>query len=515
VRGRGHATARLASVFVAASFVVGCGARVPPPISPASGGNPWFEVTTPHFVVQSDASLEKAREFAEGFEQGFAELEAIAFPRGMASPQRLRVIVLRDAEERYEYWPRIGGYSADKLVGELERRPVLVFSGERYPMNDKAVRQVFLHELTHRFVAATYGPVPVWLNEGLADYWSTLRFDNGYAVLGEVPAGRTVTAGLTPSVQRLVEADQPTFYGGGRRADEAGAVARNYYCGAWALVHFFRNGPDDERARFRRFVGSLDGRTPAREAWVSVFGATPSPALERGFFQYLGAMRWDKILLPADVPAAAPIEAERALTDVEIDLLWARLLPDDDNARPLARRALEDALRREPASAEVAYWAGTILLGRGRRSEAREQFERAIAAAPKDPRPVYGLLTALGARSPDARYPDTVAGLVEASFRHLQESATSPDQLGIVANHLAAAGELEEALRRADAAVAADPSYYWPFVIRARVHFARGRAADAERDQERALALLPEHVDGRAIVAKLAVYRAARAAATP
>ena len=148
------------------------GAFGPAPQSAARAGNTWFEVTTRRFVLHTDLGEDAARAAARDFETAYEYLEQVGFPGYEGLTQRMDVVLFAGAGEFHHFWPGdMSGVYFDRAPQDLERAPTMVLYGGL----DGDARIVFLHELTHRFIARAYGWAPAWMNEGLADYFSTMR----------------------------------------------------------------------------------------------------------------------------------------------------------------------------------------------------------------------------------------------------------------------------------------------------------------------------------------------------
>ncbi|HTB78454.1 MAG TPA: hypothetical protein VK762_34650 [Polyangiaceae bacterium] len=495
-----------AAVLSLSAALAGCGGAAAlggaAPPSPDRGGHPWLEVTTPRFVLHTDLDRDGAVVAARSFEEAYAYLEQVAFPGYEGLSQRMDVVLFHDGGEFHHFWPSdMGGAYFDRAPQDLERAPTMVLYGSL----EGDSRIVFLHELTHRFIARAYGWAPAWMNEGLADYFSTMRIASGRVSLGEVPPGRLVDPSMVPTVRELVSADHAAFYGRWTGEDFDGIHRARFYAGAYALVHMFRNGPDDQRKRFDDFVDAMNGGARADDAWARTIGTVSADDLERAFRAHLASWReWDLFggeldPLPAfAAPKVAPIR------DDELHLLWARVMRAGGGGETDVRAQLEDAQVAAGASAAVSYAKGCLELSLGRTAEATPLLEDALARSPDDPRYVFAALVA------HARAGAAPDGLRD-SMDKLARTAKSADELSAAAIFLSERGDHDGALRDADAAVAADPGYALALAARARVKFEAGRFAEAVADQEHAVAFVPEHVDNRALVEALEKYRAAGA----
>jgi tetratricopeptide (TPR) repeat protein len=472
-----------------------------PPRSPAQGGHAWLEVTTDRFVLHTDLDEPAARSAAHDFEAAYLYLEQVAFPGNAIPARRLAVVLFRDQGEFHGFWPRdMKGLYVDRPPQDLERAPTMVLYGDLHG----DAREVFLHELTHRFIARAYGWAPPWMHEGLAGYFSTMRVEGGQAILGTVPDGVLIQPSLVPTVQELVTADRTGFYGAWTGEDYDGLHRARYYAGAYALVHLMRNGPDPVRRRFDVFVAAMNDGARADRAWAQAFGGIAAESLEELFRHHLEAWReWDLFGARVDpLPAAVPAQV-RAMSDVEVHLLWARTVRAARDNVPIVRQQLDEALAQAPTSPQVAYARGCFELAQQRLDAARLLFEAALAAEPDNPHFLFALFQV---RLRSGETPAAVADLLG----RLARVARTADELGAVALYESARGDQAAAMRHAGEAVASDPGYAGALAIRARVRFQAGDYDAAVTDQERALALLPEQVDDRPFVSVLDEYRRAR-----
>jgi tetratricopeptide (TPR) repeat protein len=484
--------------------LAGCGgafAAAPP--SPDQGGHPWLEVTTRRFVLHTDLDEQAARAAARSFEYAYAYLEQVAFPgyEGLSRP--MDVVLFHDTGEFHHFWPSdMSGVYFDRAPQDLERSPTMVLYGGL----EGDARIVFLHELTHRFIARAYGWAPAWMNEGLADYFSTMRIESGRVVLGMVPPGRLIEPSLIPTVRELAAADHAAFYGQWTGEDFDGVHRARFYAGAYALVHMFRNGPDDQRKRFDDFVDAMNGGARAADAWARTIGSVSEDELERAFRAHLSSWRsWD--LFGGELDPLPPFPPEKVvpMREEDVHILWARVMLAGGGSPTDVRAQLNGAQAAAgPSSAAVSYAKGCLELPLGRTAEASALLDDALARSPDDPRYLFATLVVR------ARAGAQADGLRD-SIERLTRIAKSSDELSAAAIFLSERGDHDAALRDADAAVTADPGYALALAARARVNFESGRYAEAVVDQEHAVAFVPEHVDNRALVQALEKYRAASA----
>src|SRR5262249_23208546 len=114
--------------------------------------------------------------------------------------------------------------------------------------------------------------VPVWLNEGLAEYYSTFTVTSdgttGEAGRPIVPPFRLLRRRSMPIAERIAVAAGPGFYDKVRR----GSI---FYAARWPLTPNLLVEVPDGPAHINQYVADIArGRRPA-DAFVDAFGATP------------------------------------------------------------------------------------------------------------------------------------------------------------------------------------------------------------------------------------------------
>jgi hypothetical protein len=116
--------------------------------------------------------------------------------------------------------------------------------------------QVLAHEGFHQFLGYELGlEVPMWLNEGMAQYFETSYISNGRLHTGLISqsklrlAQNLCRAGQAPPVSELLQMDRATFY----------ANAQVTYPMSWALVYYLmtRDGASYNNSRFRHYLQDL------------------------------------------------------------------------------------------------------------------------------------------------------------------------------------------------------------------------------------------------------------------
>jgi hypothetical protein len=179
--------------------------------------------------------------------------------------------------------------------------------------------QHLFHEYTHFVVRQNMGRVPDWLNEGLAEYYSTLRADlrAGRSILGEPSPVRLATL---RGGQLLPLRDVLTYDASGAVLQPA-ARASAFYAQSWALVHYLQHGDAGRLApRVGAYIAAVDAGQPIEAAAEAGFGMTLED-LEDRLLRYIrrGSFGHRVLTEPAD---AEPVRVAReAMREADVEAL--------------------------------------------------------------------------------------------------------------------------------------------------------------------------------------------------
>jgi hypothetical protein len=451
-------------------------------------------VSSEHFVVYTDLASDEARRRAQEFETLRDALVKVAFDTGNTEEPRVS-IVLFDHDADFEALAPFGvsGFANYSLGLDLERYAALAFpAGAGEP-----ARRTFIHEEVHALMHRTFGHSPVWLNEGMAQYFSTLRFEDGAVFMGyALPDQAQVPESMVPSVEQLVSAGRASFLS----SDLDRATAARFYTGAWMLVHFFLNGPDPYRARLETFVGSLRDGQSREEAWKTAIAGVAQETLEWEFHKHIRSPTWE--IRGKKIAPLPPVAlTERRLAPAEVHLLWARLATAKD--MELATHEVTEAAALDPASPEVAYANGCLYMAQRLPESAADSFRAAKSRVP-DPRFLYALAVATGDCGASSRAPKDTR-LCES----LVASARSPEENTLAALYQRRTGHPDDALRRARAAVQADLRCAMCASVLADMLATDGDHAGAIAVLERATSISVETPEDQALAAQLEKLRGA------
>ncbi len=334
-------------------------------------GAQWVRVETPNFVVFGEVGEKRTREVAAEFERFREALGRVLPGAAPKAPVPTTVVVFDNRRSFEPYRPLYNGKPVD-LAG--------IFSSDRdvnrvaLALEDRTqgLRTIF-HEYVHLVVSNITEGIPPWLNEGLAEYYSTfLVTDDGKtATLGAVVEPHVIMLNQEQllSLKELlaVTRDSPLYNEGQRRG--------MFYAESWALVHFLLSSDPNRSRQLGDYARATGAGVPAAAAWQQVFGAyDPLPDLRHYVKQFsVHGVRFhfrEGIeTVQGDAVKLSDAEIETTLGD---ELLGVRRGED-------AEAHLKKAMTVQPSSARAKALLGLQRVNDGNHDEARKLLMEAAA----------------------------------------------------------------------------------------------------------------------------------------
>jgi tetratricopeptide (TPR) repeat protein len=340
----------------------------------------WVKVKSPHFTVISNGTEKQARQVAVGFEEIHAIFSTVIPGLRTDSSAETVVIAVKDVSTFGDLMP-----SEKKYVSHLgglyakgwERDYVLV----RLDIPDED-RNVVYHEYIHKLLHLNFTRLPVWADEGLAEFFGNTWMRSDGIFIG-APSPRLAelrTRTLYPLDTILGVGHSSAYY---RDADKAPM----FYAESWGLTHFLMFGPGmDAGRKMNVYLASLQRGIADGQAFDQAFG--DRKALEKTFQTYssrftFGAMRFDKMqkIDPAGFEGGPMSPAE---TDARIGGLYTK-----EHEFELADKSLSSALSKDSKSALAHENEGFLNFVQGKDEEAQKEFDAAVALDPNSYLAVY------------------------------------------------------------------------------------------------------------------------------
>ncbi|MCM8556435.1 DUF1570 domain-containing protein [Sphingomicrobium sediminis] len=229
----------------------------------------WMRAETPHFVIYADSNEREIERLARKLELFDG---AVRSARGvpnieLATENKLTVYFVERVSDIRDQLGRGGGvagfYNA-RASGAQAFVPMEAGSGEAESLNADVI---FFHEYAHHLMYERLsGPIPAWLSEGWAEFFSTAQVDEGDAEveIGRAAMHRAQAIRYLPTmpIQEMLSNEYD-------RRD--GRKVASIYAWGWVMTHYL-TFDEDRQGQLNAYLAGLAQGVPALEAAEAAFG---------------------------------------------------------------------------------------------------------------------------------------------------------------------------------------------------------------------------------------------------
>src|SRR5258706_4449514 len=377
-------------------------------IEPPRERERWTTLAIDELTVYSSADDYTTRSVASDLVRLRGAL-AVVPQLKVRSPLPTRVYIFGDRRTFEQYSQAAIGRS-DKISGvflsDRDGNHVLIAG------SSKGVDRVVYHELTHYFLRNTVpSRVPLWFNEGLAEFYSTFSARKDTVDVG-LPVAQHLAwlhnESLIPLRELFaVNHDSKEYHEGNRQGV--------FYAESWALVHYLMIGNPARRDQLGTYVGLIASGKSIDDAFQAAFHSSYAE-LEGELRRYVRAYTMNYVqytmadMKAVEIPAPQPLPRDTQLVALA-DLLMHTNTPHFAEAEAF----LTAALKTNPSSAAAYAELGVAKSWQRQNSEAEANFDKAVQLGSRDAQP-YIL------------YGESILRRVDASVRH-NAGAPSADVL--------------------------------------------------------------------------------------
>jgi hypothetical protein len=251
------------AVALLLSLTIACGCRG---VNSSAGLPQRHSVRSEQLLVQSDVKLPKGHPLLTDLESLRGEIsKTLDLP---VQEQPVTVYLFGDETRYAQYlqtaYPNLPPRRA-YFVGTSHELAVYTFWGEK-------IQEDLRHEYTHGVLHACLADVPLWLDEGLAEYFEVVESPRGYNREYVTRLGTSLGNGWQPDLDRL------------EQLESVGQMQKADYLESWAWVHFLLHESDDTRLVLLDHLHALrDNPKPGR---LSAQLRTAVPRAEERFIVY-------------------------------------------------------------------------------------------------------------------------------------------------------------------------------------------------------------------------------------
>ena len=145
---------------------------------------PWLEIHSTHYTVITDAGEKKGREIALRFEQMRAVFANLLTKDRLHESRPLTILAFKNDESYYRLAPLHNGQPTEApgfLLSGEDQDFIALNTAEEEPWRAVAA------DFAIRLLSFNYPPAQDWFDEGLAEYFSSVRLDNKDVEIGGDP----------------------------------------------------------------------------------------------------------------------------------------------------------------------------------------------------------------------------------------------------------------------------------------------------------------------------------------
>lgn len=230
----------------------------------------WKVLETPRFTVVSQISEKETREWAEEFNQFIDALSQVIRVNEKVLP-RLTVVMFAREKDFRAYLPVKLDGKTKKLAGFFTRSETWGLIGMRSLGEDADTRETIYHEGVHWMVSGLPKKIPLCINEGLAEVFSTFRTVKGEAQWGKpIPGCLALLQSSDGRRISTMELFHTTADGENYNEEDR---TRVFYAKSWLLVHYLLFGKrEGARSALNDFLNANSEDMPLDEAFQKGVG---------------------------------------------------------------------------------------------------------------------------------------------------------------------------------------------------------------------------------------------------
>ncbi len=402
-------------------FVLACSSALAQP------GQKWLEIRTPHFTVLSNSGERDARHVASQFER-MRTVFHIIMPSATDDPAApIQVLALKDRKsfrtlEPEAYLAKNSLELAGLFVRTQDKNYVLL----RLDAEGPHPYATIYHEYTHYLFRKADPWMPLWLGEGLAEFYQNTDLDDKFVKLGEPSADDILylrQQKLLPLKTLLtVDHDSPYYHD-----EQKGSI---FYSESWALTHYLKTVDAQQKThRLQDYADNMqtkheDSLTAAQHAFGDL------GALEKALDQYVSGMTFSqwKLINPVDFTDAS--FDVRPLPESDAEAVEAGVLLSVRRSKE-AEALLQTVLAAEPKSALAHETMGELKLQENDIPAAQKWFGEAVQLDSKSYLANYyfAAMSMQESGAPDGAQKDAIEQSLQTSIRLNPRFAPAYDAL--------------------------------------------------------------------------------------
>jgi Tfp pilus assembly protein PilF len=323
--------------------------------------------------VVINSNEKQGRRIADQFER-MRSVFHVAFPKLQIDPGTpIIVLAIRDEKDFKALEPE--AYLAKgslKLGGLFLRAADKNYVLMRLDAEGEHPYAVLYHEYTHLLLTKAAEWMPLWLNEGLAEFYQNSEIREKDVSLGE-PSGENILLlrqnRLLPLATLFTVDPSSPYY----HEENKGSI---FYAESWALTHYiFMKDHQDKGSRLAQYAELLMQKVDPVTAATRAFGDLKQ--LQSRLEDYIrqGSFGYFKLMATTEVDDSA--FSVQALTSAQSDAVRADFLAYNQRTRD-AQALIDHVLEEDPNNVSAQETMGFIEFRQGHLEEARKRYAQAV-----------------------------------------------------------------------------------------------------------------------------------------
>jgi tetratricopeptide (TPR) repeat protein len=342
--------------------------------APAAGRDDrWIEVRSPRFIVFTNAGERQGRRVAEQFEMIRGVFKHL-YPKARVDPAT-PLIIFAARDERTmkqllpDYWESRERMRPAGIFVRGEDRPYVAV---RVDLPGEFPYQIVYHEYAHLLLDLAFKWVPLWLNEGMAEFFSGTMLSGKEAIVGRASAPQVelLRTQRLFSLEDLFQVDYHSPHYSERNK------ASIFYAQSWAVVHYLMLADRAAHTdKLNRYLTLLYNEVEEPRARREALGDLAT--LERNLADYVRKFTFPAVRLPGPGDVNEKEFSVREMSAVEVAAAQGDFLLHHGRYAE-ARQSLERALAEDPNRAAVHESLGFLHFRQGDKAQAARYFEKAV-----------------------------------------------------------------------------------------------------------------------------------------
>jgi Flp pilus assembly protein TadD len=333
----------------------------------------WIEVRSPHFTVLTNSNEKNARHIASQLEQMRSVFHTIFPTSADDNDAPITVFSLKDKKSFQTLEP-----AAYLAKGQLDIAGLFLRSQEknyillRLDAQGEHPFAIVYHEYTHYMLRKSDAWLPLWLNEGLAEFYQNTDIEGKDVRLGQPSAADIYFLRdnrLLP-VTTLLQVDRSSPY---YHEEQKGTI---FYAESWALTHYLvLSDSENKTHRLQEYAHLLVEGQGSVSAAQTAFGDLKK--LDRALNDYVQQSNFKLYKINYVSSTDESSFHTEPVSSIDVDAVRADVLLNADRTQD-AQTLLAQVLQQDPKNAMAHEAMGLLEFRAGNFSSAKKWFDEAV-----------------------------------------------------------------------------------------------------------------------------------------